>query len=123
MKTLSNSNLVSKHQNLLNKPLKDYTIEDLRLMIGQNTGLEYLIPKAIKVLEINIFAEGDFFEGDLLLSVLKSSKEFWKTKLNLHQEIILLFEKNTENLFDFDTTDEIKEKILKAFDEFKKNEI
>lgn len=46
-------------------------------MIGQEIGLEYLIPLAIDVLAIDLFAEGDFFEGDLLKNVLGINTVFW----------------------------------------------
>ena len=52
------------------KPLKDFTNEDLRLMLGQNIGLKYLIPIALNRLEKDQFLEGMHFKGDLLCNVL-----------------------------------------------------
>ncbi len=75
IKTQNNESfLISECYKLVKKPLKDFEIEDLRIMIGQSIGLKYLIPIAIKVLDHNILAEGDFYEGDLLKSVLTSEK-------------------------------------------------
>jgi CDI immunity proteins len=67
-----------KRVNILRKtPLGEFQVEDLRLMIGQNLSLDYLIPLAIEILEKNLFAEGDFYEGDLLQNVLNIEPSFW----------------------------------------------
>lgn len=42
-------------------------------MIGQEIALPYLIPLAIDVLQQEPLAEGDFYRGDLLASVIRSA--------------------------------------------------
>lgn len=69
--------LVKRAHELRKKVLSDFTVEDLRLMIGQQIGLYYLVPLAIEVLTVNPFAEGDFYEGDLLQNLLKIDAGFW----------------------------------------------
>src|SRR5438132_1243460 len=64
------SYLVRTCHALRRKPLRDFTVEDLRIMIGQNFSLEYLIPLAIEHLQRDPFAAGDFYPGDLLGCVL-----------------------------------------------------
>ena len=64
------SYLVSTVHRLRKKPLAEFTVEDLRIMIGQGIGLPYLIPLAVAVLEREPLAEGDFYPGDLLSSVI-----------------------------------------------------
>lgn len=71
------TNLVKTIYLLRKKILKDFSVEDLRIVIGQSFSLPYLIPLAIEKLNQNILAEGDYFEGDLLKSVLDSDKSFW----------------------------------------------
>lgn len=71
------SRLVTKSTQLRNIPLENFTTEDLRIMIGQQMSLPYLVPMAIEILSINIFAEGDLFEGDLLKNVLGIETNFW----------------------------------------------
>lgn len=56
---------------LRRKPLEQFTVKDLRLMIGQNMGLEHLLPLAMKVLHQTPLAEGTYYEGDLLCAVLE----------------------------------------------------
>lgn len=70
--------LVEKCHLFRKKSVSSLTIEELRLLIGQNIGLTYLIPIALNTLEQNPFVEGDFYPGDLLNSVLKSDINYWK---------------------------------------------
>lgn len=113
------SYLITTCGNLRKKLLKDFETEDLRIMIGQNIGLKYLIPIATKVLENNILAEGDFYEGDLLKSVLTSEKEFWKTNQKDWKKIIEIFEENESLLNETELTWQIRKEIFLAFENFK----
>ena len=58
----------------------ELTNEQLRLLISQKIGLDYLIEIALEKLEQDICTEGDFYNGDLLDSVSKVSTEFWSKK-------------------------------------------
>ena len=71
------SHLVKRCYGIRKIPLDSFTTEDLRIMIGQQIGLDYLIPLALETLTIDLFAEGDFFEGDLLKNVLSIETQFW----------------------------------------------
>ena len=71
------SHLVKRSHELWKIPLDSFTTEDLRIMIGQLIGLDYLIPLALETLTIDLFVEGDFFEGDLLKNVLSIETQFW----------------------------------------------
>jgi len=71
------SRLVARTIELRKIPLGKFTTEDLRLMIGQQFSLDYLVPLAFETLSVDLFAEGDFFEGDLLKNVLSIRTEFW----------------------------------------------
>lgn len=71
------SYLIKTCNSLRKKQLQYFTTEDLRIMIGQEIGLHYLIPLAIETLTNDLFAEGDMYEGDLLKNVLEVDTEFW----------------------------------------------
>ena len=71
------SHLVTTCYKLRKKPLRDFTTEDLRILIGQNINLQILIPLAIDRLKQNILDEGDYYEADLLKNVLSSDKNYW----------------------------------------------
>ena len=67
---------------LFRVPLGEFSDEDLRIMIGQNLGLRYLIPIALDRLQKNPWRAGDMYEGDLLAAVLRSSEGFWENTVN-----------------------------------------
>ncbi len=69
--------LQEKCPRLRKKPISDFTIENLRLMIGQQIGLPHLMPLALNVLENEPLAEGDCYPGDLLMNVVRVKQEFW----------------------------------------------
>lgn len=76
------SHLVRRCHELRKLPLDKFSTEDLRIMIGQQINLDYLIPLALEVLTIDLFAQGDFFEGDLLKNVLAIKTDFWNNNKN-----------------------------------------
>lgn len=114
------SYLVTTCHRLRKKQLKDFDIEDLRIMIGQSMGLKFLIPFTIEKLEENILAEGDFYEGDLLKAVLTSDENYWKEDKVYWEKTIDLFNDNIEKLNTADTTSKIRKDWFDAFSEFKK---
>jgi hypothetical protein len=63
---------------LYEKSLKDFSVENLRVMIGQNIGLEFLIPFAFELLRENLFIQGDYYPGDLLSVVMQAESVFGK---------------------------------------------
>ena len=73
-----NSHLFTRCHELRKIPLNQFTVEDLRILIGQNLSLDYLIPIAIERLENDPWCRGDFYDGDLLKNVLKINSEYWK---------------------------------------------
>ena len=71
------SYLVTTCHSLRKKQVHAFSIEDLRILIGQTIGLKYLVPLAIDKLELDAFAEDDYYEVDLLHSVFTSDQKYW----------------------------------------------
>lgn len=69
--------LAAEVHRLRTVPVADLTVEDLRLLIGQQVGLSVLVPLAVEELEGDPLAEGDYYPGDLLASVLRLPASFW----------------------------------------------
>ena len=84
------SHLVVTCHQLRKKPINAFTNEDLRIMIGQNIGLPFLMPKAITVLEGNPLAEGDFYSGDLLKNVTSVDSSFYDRSPELLDRVVLI---------------------------------
>src|SRR3989337_2593731 len=78
------SSLVTNVHGLRRVPLKQYRLEDLRLMIGQQVGVNYLVPRALDHLEAHPLASGDFYPGDVLAAVARLADAFWST----HRQLI-----------------------------------
>jgi hypothetical protein len=72
------SYLVRTVHALRRKPIADFEIEDLRIMIGQSVGLSHLIPLALPKLESDPFVAGHFYPGDLLGVVMAIDAEYWR---------------------------------------------
>ena len=71
------SHLVSECHRLRTIQLRLFTVENLRIMLGQNIGSRYLVPIALDHLDVEPFVEGDFYPGDLLCNVLSLPHSFW----------------------------------------------
>jgi hypothetical protein len=72
------THLVKSCHRLWQKPIGQFEVEDLRIMIGQSLGLRHLVPLALAVLERDPLAAGDFFPGDLLCSLLRADPWYWQ---------------------------------------------
>jgi CDI immunity proteins len=84
------SALVIECTRLRKVPLAEFTAGNLRIMIGQKTSLEYLLPLALEKLSENPFVMGNFYRGDLLVNVLRVSNEFWEQHQDLYWQLIEL---------------------------------
>ncbi|SHH23073.1 contact-dependent growth inhibition system immunity protein [Massilia sp. CF038] len=71
------SPMMQRIASLRYKDIRSFSIEDLRLCIGQDIGLVFLLPMALNRLEQHLFCEGMHFKGDLLCNVLRASKVFY----------------------------------------------
>ncbi|WP_248723218.1 contact-dependent growth inhibition system immunity protein [Seonamhaeicola sp. ML3] len=112
--------LVTTCSRLRKVPLNEFNTEDLRIMIGQDIGLTFLIPLAIQILKKDILAEGHLYEGDLLKVVLTSNKDYWKNEVLNWKIVCKLFTENIEILEKEAQAFSTGKKILKAFDDFTK---
>ena len=92
------SSLVVNCHRLRRVPLKDFSVGNLRLMIGQQISLDYLIPLALERLADDPFVEGDYYEGDLLKNVLRVSKAFWEQHSDLHQQLIGILKEASQQI-------------------------
>jgi CDI immunity proteins len=81
------SRLVTECHRLRRVPLANYTVENLRLMIGQEIGLAYLVPLAVERLAQEPFVAGDFYEGDLLRAVVSLPQRFWDDHSKLRRRV------------------------------------
>ena len=72
---------------LMRVPLGQMTSENLRMLIGQEIGLKYLVPIALRKLAFDPFADGDLYAGDLLKVVVEVSPAFWVVEPTLRRAL------------------------------------
>lgn len=84
------SSLVTTCHRLRRKPLNQFTVEDLRIMIGQQISLPILVPLAVDRLETEPLAEGNYYPGNLLAMVLKINETFWANHSDSLQRVRIM---------------------------------
>ena len=92
------TNLVKRCIELSKVPVDNFTLGDLRVMIGQKFGLQYLIPLSIEKLQDNIFVDADLYEGDLLENVLKIDTSYWNNNENYWTQLNDLIKDKLQDL-------------------------
>jgi hypothetical protein len=70
------TSLVRDAHRLRTVPIGSLSVGDLRLLLGQRIGVEWLVPVALEHLRQDPFA-GEMYQGDLLNAVLRSGSEYW----------------------------------------------
>lgn len=79
--------LVIRVHELRRKPIGELAAGDLRLLLGQEVGVDVLLPRALELLKLDPLVEGDFFPGDLLASVLRLPLAYWREHAGLAKEV------------------------------------
>src|ERR1044071_9492585 len=87
------SHLVTECHRLRRVPLCKFTVEDLRIMIGQQISLEYLMPIALEHLRADPLAEGAYYPGDLLSAVLRAGRKVWQQHPDWGNEVAAIAER------------------------------
>jgi contact-dependent growth inhibition (CDI) system CdiI-like immunity protein len=79
-------------------PLREFNSEDLRIMIGQNIGLQYLVPLALERLDRHSLTHGDYYPGDLLASTLRADHNFWRDHVKWRTQLQRIAERTLTSL-------------------------
>jgi hypothetical protein len=72
------SGLANRCSVACSKKLKDISVDELRMLIGQSFGLKYTVPLALSSLEEDPLSYAGLYKGDLLAVVLTVPEDFWK---------------------------------------------
>ncbi|WP_276979930.1 contact-dependent growth inhibition system immunity protein [Flavobacterium filum] len=79
--------LVDKVHRLRTIQIEKLEPKNIRLLISQNVGLNFLIPVALDLLRDDIFIDTELFEGDLLKSVITVDNKFWNNNKELKDQL------------------------------------
>jgi hypothetical protein len=74
--------VIKRCHELRTKPLKDFTVEDLRIMIEQQVAPNLLVGLALTRLRADPLLESGRYPGDLLAGVLQVDAAFWERRLD-----------------------------------------
>lgn len=72
------TSLVGRGEAALATPLEDLTLEQIRLLVSQQFGLEPILPLAYNAMFPNPLVSVTFYDGDLLCACLRVKSEFWQ---------------------------------------------
>jgi hypothetical protein len=98
----NDTRLVQRVTALRKVPLHEFSVGDIRTVIGQQFSLDYLVPLALDILKENLFVEGDFYEGELLHSVLCIKPEYWRANRPYWLELDKLINARLEEINEMD---------------------
>lgn len=113
--------LVENVFSLRKVPIKDLDCNDIRILLSQNVGLQYLVPEALNYLEKNILEESLYYPGDLLLSVLRIDAGYWQQNKEIEKDFSSLLKNEFKKLSDTgDLDDDVKKEIIDAVSIFLK---
>jgi hypothetical protein len=114
------SPLVIRVHEARKKPLSRLSASDLRVLIGQDVGLAFVMPLALDVLEREPLIETDHYKGDLLAVVLQASPLFFEQNREMRLRVERILEALPAALdkldhIDLDTTNEALEEGIACF--------
>jgi hypothetical protein len=83
-------------------PLKDLSVDQVRLLIGQQIGLEFIMPRALYELSKNPLVYASYYQGDLLNACLSVDREFWMQHEGHWYELDTIFKAFRETMKDIE---------------------
>jgi hypothetical protein len=104
---------------LRKRAIGDLDSNDIRILLSQNVGLKYLVPRAIDLLKNNIYEEALYYPGDFLLTLLNIDNKYWGENNLQKNEFVNLLEKSRLDIINTDILDdEVKEKLITSIKNF-----
>ncbi len=100
------SSLVLTAHALRKKPLDDLTQNDLRIAFSENVGADFLKDRVLAVLQVEPAIDATYYEGDLLLSVMRSRQ--FRADEGFRKKIAALADVALPKISDAQTRDEIQ---------------
>jgi hypothetical protein len=82
--------MVARCLRLRRTPLRDFTLGDLRLLVGQKIGLETIVPRALQHLLSEPLVETEYYPGDLLSVLLLVDEAYWSDHSVELEQLVLI---------------------------------
>ena len=87
-------------------PLKNLSVDQVRLLVGQQIGLEFVMPRALYELSKNPLVDASYYQGDLLNACLSVDREFWMEHEGHWYDLNTIFEALRETMKDIEKQSE-----------------
>jgi hypothetical protein len=110
------SYLASEMSRLRTVPLNELSVEDLRILIGQSVGLQFLVPIAVEHLEAEPLASGDFYRGDLLRNVTEVPDTFWSSQAVLRRRLVRVLQRALDQIRTIHAVEGLERELRAALD-------
>ncbi len=83
-----NSGLIERCMLARAKKIKELSVEEVRVLISQKIGLNYIVPFSLGILEKEPLIFGGLHKGDLLVAVLNVDESFWATNPKWNNQLM-----------------------------------
>jgi hypothetical protein len=113
--------LVQRCHELRRVPLAEMAPGDLRFLLSQNIGAQWIGMLAVEHLEVTPLLEASLYPGDLLLAVLRLPNDFWRREAELRERVERVSAQALDDANDCDELflDEPPAEIAKALEHLK----
>jgi hypothetical protein len=82
--------MVDRCHVLRKDPIGRLSAADLRLLLGQDIGVRFLMPLALETLEADPLTEAEYYPGDLLNAAMSIPAEYWNSHAVERQRLLRL---------------------------------
>jgi len=104
---------------LYNTTLKDFSLDDIRFMIGQNIGEKYLVEMAFESLKKDVLVDAMYYEGDVLSVILQLPRDFWIDNKSLYEGLSEILNNQENNLESLMPSIEVDRNLIKGIESFR----
>jgi len=89
------------------KPIKELTNEDLRILLGQNLHLELIVPIVLDRLKFDILTRSEDLDVMLLTKLLQIESNYWEDNPEIKNTFDSLIKNNRQNIEEPQNKDKI----------------
>ena len=110
---LDSGTLATLHR-LWEVPLKQLGVGDLRFLVVQGRGLEYLVPIALAHVVAHPLTVASYYPGDLLKALIRVPEPYWRDRPESQQQLVTAIERALPRLTKRGAPDELEPELRGA---------
>ena len=94
----SDSPVGERIRSLRDTPLREFSADDLGLLLRQNAGLQFVVPLVLEKLALHPLTHRDYYPGVLLVAALGVHQRFWHEHPQWRAELREIAQRTITNL-------------------------